>query len=74
MAPCDFPENFSVFVRMLPYTEQSAMYNAVNFNFTSSNFENITIAGVRLNILTCPSDTRNDPVPLVKAPRTPRST
>src|SRR5271166_4177294 len=22
-APCDFPENFSVFVRMLPFTEQS---------------------------------------------------
>ncbi len=66
VAPCAFPENFSVFVRMLPYTEQSAMYNAVNFNLTSSNFENITIAGVRLNILTCPSDTTNDPVPLVK--------
>jgi len=65
VAPCAFPENFSVFVRMLPYTEQSAMYNAVNFNFTSSNFENISIAGVRLNILTCPSDTRNDPVAFV---------
>jgi prepilin-type processing-associated H-X9-DG protein len=66
VAPCALPENFSVFVRMLPYTEQSAMYNAVNFHFTSSNFENITVAGVRLSILTCPSDTRNDPVPLVK--------
>jgi prepilin-type N-terminal cleavage/methylation domain-containing protein/prepilin-type processing-associated H-X9-DG protein len=64
VAPCVYPENFSCFVRMMPYTEQSAMYNAVNFNFTSGNNENITISGVRLSILTCPSDTKNDPVPI----------
>ncbi len=46
---------------MLPYTEQSAMYNAVNFTLTSSNVENITIAGVKLNILTCPSDSNVEP-------------
>jgi len=68
---CDFPENFSVFVRILPFTEQSPMYNAVNFNLTSSNFENITLAGVRMSILTCPSDSKNDPVPL--DPNTPNS-
>jgi prepilin-type processing-associated H-X9-DG protein len=62
VVPCDFPENFSVFVRMLPFTEQAAMYNAVNFTLTSGNFENLTISGVRLSILTCPSDTQNDPV------------
>ena len=66
VAKCDFPANFSCFVRMLPYTEQSPMYNAVNFGLTSSNFENITIAGVRLAMLTCPSDSKNDPVPFVK--------
>ncbi|MCA1686469.1 MAG: DUF1559 domain-containing protein, partial [Planctomycetia bacterium] len=49
---CIYPENFSCFTRMLPYTEQSAMYNAVNFNLTSGNNENITVAGIRLNILT----------------------
>jgi prepilin-type N-terminal cleavage/methylation domain-containing protein/prepilin-type processing-associated H-X9-DG protein len=65
IVPCDFPENFSVFVRMLPFTEQAPMYNSVNFNLTSGNFENLTICGVRLNILTCPSDSKNDPVPLV---------
>jgi prepilin-type N-terminal cleavage/methylation domain-containing protein/prepilin-type processing-associated H-X9-DG protein len=70
-APCDFPENFSVFVRMLPFTEQSPMFNAVNFNLTSSNFENLTIFGVRLSALTCPSDTKNDPVPLI--PNAPNS-
>jgi prepilin-type N-terminal cleavage/methylation domain-containing protein/prepilin-type processing-associated H-X9-DG protein len=61
-APCDFPENFSVFVRMLPYTEQAPMYNSVNFNLTSGNFENLTVCGIRMNILTCPSDSMNDPV------------
>ncbi len=66
VAPCDFPENFSVFVRMLPFTEQAPMYNAVNFGLTSGNYENLTIAGVRMNILTCPSDSQNDPVALIK--------
>jgi prepilin-type processing-associated H-X9-DG protein len=41
---------------MLPYTEQSAMYNAVNFNLTYANVENYTAAGIQLNTLTCPSD------------------
>ena len=27
-----YPENFSCFVRMLPYFEQAPMYNAINFN------------------------------------------
>jgi prepilin-type N-terminal cleavage/methylation domain-containing protein/prepilin-type processing-associated H-X9-DG protein len=71
ITPCDFPENFSCFVRMLPYTEQSPMYNSVNFNLTSGNFENLTICGVRLSTLTCPSDSKNDPVPF--APGTPYS-
>jgi prepilin-type N-terminal cleavage/methylation domain-containing protein/prepilin-type processing-associated H-X9-DG protein len=59
-----FQENFSCFVRMLPFTEQSAMYNAVNFSWNYGAFTNVTIAGVRLSVLTCPSDTKNDPVPL----------
>jgi prepilin-type N-terminal cleavage/methylation domain-containing protein/prepilin-type processing-associated H-X9-DG protein len=57
-----FAQNFSCFVRMLPYTEQSAMYNAVNFNNNYGSYTNVTIAGVRLAILTCPSDTANTPV------------
>ena len=52
-----FAENFSCFVRMLPFTEQSSMYNAVNFNNNYGSFTNVTIAGVRLSMLTCPSDT-----------------
>ena len=53
--------NFSSFVRMLPFTEQSAMYNAVNFNLTYANIQNYTIAGVGLSILVCPSDTNTGP-------------
>ena len=59
-----FAQNFSCFVRMLPYTEQSAMYNAVNFNNNYGSYTNVTIAGVRLATLTCPSDTNNTPTQL----------
>jgi len=48
--------NFSSFVRMLPFTEQSPMYNAVNFNLTRYAVDNITIAGVQMTVLNCPSD------------------
>jgi prepilin-type N-terminal cleavage/methylation domain-containing protein len=52
-----YPENFSVFVRMLPFFEQAPMYNAVNFNLDSSDIANVTICGVQINSLICPSDT-----------------
>ena len=57
-----YAESFSVFARMLPFTEQSATYNAVNFSLTCSNAENITIHGVKLAALTCPSDPNTDSV------------
>ena len=62
-----FGENFSCFVRMLPFTEQSAMYNAANFSLNYGSYSNVTISGVRLAILTCPSDPMNTPVPLRNA-------
>ena len=62
-----FAQNFSCFVRMLPFTEQSPMYNAVNFNNNYGSFTNVTIAGVRLAVLTCPSDTANEPTLLRNA-------
>ena len=57
-----YPENFSCFVRMLPYFEQSPMYNATNFNLCSSDIANLTICGVQVNSLICPSDTRNETI------------
>jgi prepilin-type N-terminal cleavage/methylation domain-containing protein/prepilin-type processing-associated H-X9-DG protein len=62
-----FAQNFSSFVRMLPYTEQASVYNAVNFDTNYGSFTNVTIAGVRLSVLTCPSDTSNNPTPLRSA-------
>jgi prepilin-type N-terminal cleavage/methylation domain-containing protein/prepilin-type processing-associated H-X9-DG protein len=57
-----YPENWSVFVRMLPFFEQAPMYNAVNFNLSSSDVNNLTICGVRVASLICPSDTQNDTI------------
>ena len=52
-----YPENFSCFVRMLPFFEQAPMYNSINFNSgTSAAPDNLTIAGVRVASLICPSD------------------
>jgi prepilin-type N-terminal cleavage/methylation domain-containing protein len=50
-----FP-NFSAFVRMTLYYEQQGVYNATNFARTAFDPENITIAGVAINTLICPSD------------------
>jgi prepilin-type N-terminal cleavage/methylation domain-containing protein/prepilin-type processing-associated H-X9-DG protein len=59
-----YPENFSCFVRMLPYFEQSPMYNAVNFDLCSADPANLTISGVRVASLICPSDTANETIAL----------
>jgi prepilin-type processing-associated H-X9-DG protein len=46
---------------MLPFMEQQPLFNATNFNLTSSNVENLTISGTTLNSLLCPSDTNTVP-------------
>jgi prepilin-type N-terminal cleavage/methylation domain-containing protein/prepilin-type processing-associated H-X9-DG protein len=48
--------NFSVFVFLTPYLEQQAIYNATNFNLSNYEPDNITIAGIAINTLICPSD------------------
>jgi prepilin-type N-terminal cleavage/methylation domain-containing protein/prepilin-type processing-associated H-X9-DG protein len=48
--------NFSCFVRMLPFFEQQPMFDATNFALTVFEPQNITLAGVSLNVLVCPSD------------------
>ena len=51
-----YRDNFSSFVRTLPFTEQAGAYNAINFNMTYANVENRTLAGVQMPALVCPSD------------------
>ncbi|ADV64156.1 hypothetical protein Isop_3599 [Isosphaera pallida ATCC 43644] len=57
---------------VLPYLEQSAMFNGFNFNggrgvpeenrfLRYEGFANITVTGNRLNVLTCPSSPLNAP-------------
>ena len=65
--PAYYRDNFSSFVRILPFTEQSPMYNAVNFQLTYANMENWTIGGVQLAALVCPSDVNNQPQYINKA-------
>ncbi|WP_435008457.1 DUF1559 domain-containing protein [Tundrisphaera lichenicola] len=65
--PSYFVTSFSSFVRLLPFSEQSPLYNAVNFSLTQRNVDNITVAGIRLAILSCPSDI-NDPQPIANVP------
>ena len=62
-----YRDNFSSFVRLLPFTEQSPMYNAVNFNLTYANIENFTVAGVQMPALLCPSDINNQPQYITQA-------
>jgi prepilin-type N-terminal cleavage/methylation domain-containing protein len=46
----------SVFVALLLFLEQRAIFDAVNFNFTVYTAQNQTIHGVGLATLRCPSD------------------
>ncbi len=44
------------FVRMLPFFEQGALFNMYNNSTFAFDASNITIAGVALGVLWCPSD------------------
>jgi prepilin-type processing-associated H-X9-DG protein len=48
--------NFSCFVFLMNYIEQQGIYNATNFNWTDFDAPNITIAGIKIATLACPSD------------------
>jgi prepilin-type processing-associated H-X9-DG protein len=48
--------NFSCFVRLTPFLHRQDIFNATNFNLTNYDPENITIAGIQINTLMCPSD------------------
>ncbi len=56
--------SFSPFIRVLPHLEQTRLYNAVNFDLQAQQGENVTIAGVAIGGLTCPSDTGSSSAPI----------
>jgi prepilin-type N-terminal cleavage/methylation domain-containing protein/prepilin-type processing-associated H-X9-DG protein len=51
-----YESSWSAFARSTPYLEQSALYNAINFDFTYSNPTNLTVTFTPLSFLYCPSD------------------
>ncbi|APW62245.1 DUF1559 domain-containing protein [Paludisphaera borealis] len=52
------------FVRLLPYLEQTSAYNAANFSRQALFQENITIAGIAIGGLMCPSDASPSSAPV----------
>ena len=56
-----FP-NFSTFIFLSQFMEQQAIYNATNFNLSNYEPDNITIAGIAIASLHCPSDPWNPTV------------
>jgi prepilin-type N-terminal cleavage/methylation domain-containing protein/prepilin-type processing-associated H-X9-DG protein len=54
-SPGSYP-NFSCFVFLTPFLEQQGIYNATNFAWTNYDPYNLTIAGIAINALMCPSD------------------
>jgi prepilin-type processing-associated H-X9-DG protein len=56
---------------MLPYLEQLTAYNAVNFDLTSADAANLTISGVYIGSLHCPSDEKNQTFSLPATPESP---
>ena len=46
----------SAFVTMSQYLEQGVAFNAENFNFTYEHPSNLTVAGIGISTLWCPSD------------------
>jgi prepilin-type N-terminal cleavage/methylation domain-containing protein/prepilin-type processing-associated H-X9-DG protein len=54
--PGNFTYGASVFVNMLSYLEQGQSYNAYNFNLGWEAPMNMTVAGIGISSLWCPSD------------------
>ncbi len=51
-----YHDGWGQFASILGYTEQSALYNAINIGMGCYQARNATIVGVGINILWCPSD------------------
>jgi prepilin-type N-terminal cleavage/methylation domain-containing protein/prepilin-type processing-associated H-X9-DG protein len=51
-----FGPDTTVFVRLLPFVEQSAMYSAYNSTLPAVDVANLTVACAAINTFQCPSD------------------
>jgi prepilin-type N-terminal cleavage/methylation domain-containing protein/prepilin-type processing-associated H-X9-DG protein len=58
----NFNTHFTAFVLTMPYYEQSADYNAVNFSGGYNSPRNNTAFNLRFNMLICPSDFKSTPL------------
>jgi prepilin-type N-terminal cleavage/methylation domain-containing protein/prepilin-type processing-associated H-X9-DG protein len=54
--PCDDDHQAGVFVAILPFLEQSPLFNAFNSNVSYHTKPNSTVHGTGLSVLWCPSD------------------
>jgi prepilin-type N-terminal cleavage/methylation domain-containing protein/prepilin-type processing-associated H-X9-DG protein len=48
--------DFSMKGRLLPFVEQTVMFNALNMSFSSTSAQNFTVRVQKLNVFQCPSD------------------
>jgi prepilin-type N-terminal cleavage/methylation domain-containing protein len=55
-SPCNGRHEHGIFVRLLPFYEQGALYNAFNSNIHYFTFANTTINATGVSTLWCPSD------------------
>jgi prepilin-type N-terminal cleavage/methylation domain-containing protein/prepilin-type processing-associated H-X9-DG protein len=51
--------DFSMKGRMLPYLEQTPLFNALNMSFNHGDAPNVTVNTTRINVFVCPSDGNN---------------
>jgi len=51
--------NFSKKPRILPYLEQSALYNSLNMGYVQESAQNATNLCTQINVFSCPSDGNN---------------
>jgi prepilin-type N-terminal cleavage/methylation domain-containing protein/prepilin-type processing-associated H-X9-DG protein len=54
--PCSGPSDHSFLVSILPYVEQTSLYNSFNFSLWVLNPENTTGHAVMVSVFVCPSD------------------
>src|SRR5436305_1638105 len=55
--PCKGGHEAGVFIAILPYLEQGALFNAFNSNVHYETAPNSTVVGTGLSVLWCPNDT-----------------